>query len=150
MFVHVDKKAIGHIYHVLKIQLNTKLLTSTGLFVSRVRANFLTRLTCCYFTFHKNYLNNLLLNGHFVLSLLDTFHTPKRHYRFQHHLHHYIQHRRTWPHYVGLGSVPEWSTWDFWWKNWHWDRFLCKYFGSSPSVISPVLHVHSYSDVHHM
>jgi hypothetical protein len=31
--------------------------------------------------------------------------------------------------------------WDFWWKKWHWDRFLPEYFGFSlVSFIPLVLH----------
>jgi hypothetical protein len=147
MSENAEKKTIVRASHVLKVQLYTKLLTSTGVFVSPVRANLLTRPKYCYFTFHKDHLNNPLFKYYFVLSILNTFHTPKRHYRFSHYLHHYSHHRPTRPHNVGLGSVPDWSMWDFWWTNWLWNRFFYKYFGSSPSVISPVLIFHSYTNV---
>ena len=67
-FGNVRKKAIVHISHVRKVKLQTKLLTSAGVFISRATANLLTRPTYCYFTFHKYYLNSLLLNSYFVLT----------------------------------------------------------------------------------
>jgi hypothetical protein len=33
--------------------------------------------------------------------------------------------------------------WDFWWKKWHWDRFLSELFGFPLSnIIPPLLHTH--------
>jgi hypothetical protein len=39
------------------------------------------------------------------------------------------------------------STSNLWWTKWVWDRFFSEYFGFPISIISPMLHTHSF--IHH-